>query len=272
MKKTLALFAGSAVALLAAGTALSSAAGPQPVALSATPTIVTLLGTSTSQIHVVNPSHRAITVAVATGNYAIASNGRVQIDPKVAPNRTAKAWLSITPATLKLGPNGEGNVTVVSHPPKKAEPGDHHALVLLTARAAESGQVAIRTRIGVGVLVRMPGSIVRKLAIPSLRVKAAGKAKLLNLAVANLGNVNERLAPGKLTIQLSRAGKSLTVLRTRPVDLLPASRQTVSVPYRGKVHGTLRAVVRVRPTPASEDGPGIGQTLAPVTRTFSVRL
>jgi hypothetical protein len=266
MKRTLAL------ALLAlAAVAPATAAAPAPIALSATPTVVTMLGATTSQIQVVNPSRRSITVGVSRGNYAISATGRVRIDPKLPPNRTAKAWLSIEPKTLHLGPNGSAYVTVVSHPPAHAEAGDHHALVLLTARSANSGQVAIRTRIGIGVLVRMPGAIVRKLAVSRLHVTRRGKLRMLSLRVANLGNVNERLPRGKLTLELVRGGKR-AALRARPVDLLAKTTQRVTVAYRGRLRGIVRVVVKLRPTPATEAGPGITVTPAPIKRTFSARL
>ena len=76
---------------------------------------------------------------------------------------------------------------MTSHPPRHAEPGDHHALVLLTARVVGTAQVGVRTRIGVGVLVRMPGDIVRRIAVTGL---SASRAKhVLTLRLANRGNV-----------------------------------------------------------------------------------
>ena len=264
MKKTLLVVTLAAVLASAAG------AAPAPITLSATPTIVTLLGASRGSIHVTNPSGRAITIDVSLGNYDITSTGHVVIDPKEPPNRAAEAWLTASPHVLRLAPNAGADVAVTSHPPKNAEPGDHHALVLLTARTQETGQVGVRTRIGVGVLVRMPGDIVRRVAVESLGVEPA--TRTIHVRLANRGNVNERLAPGQITLALQRSGRTITVLRTRPVDLLAASSQTIDVAYGRNVSGAATIVVHVRPTAARVDGPGMTVTAEEAVRTFRVRL
>ena len=49
--------------------------------------------------------------------------------------------------------------------PMTVEPGDHDALVLLTTRPRRGPAVAVRMRIGVVVVVRAPGRVVRRLAL-----------------------------------------------------------------------------------------------------------
>src|SRR5207237_4136583 len=100
-------------------------------------------------------------------------------------------------------------------------PGDHHALVLLATRPVRRGVVALRTRVGVLVLVRVPGRIVRRLDVLALRVRRHGRGRLLELHVANRGNVTERLVRRCVTVSLVRRGRVRTTLAAAPRDLLP---------------------------------------------------
>lgn len=264
--------ASAAVVAVAAAGASAPAAAPPLLVLSATPTVVTLAGKDAGKITVINPGSRPVTVAVTRGNYDITRKGRVLVDPRVAPNRTAVAWISVSPSVLHLGPNRQAQVTVRSHPPRRAEPGDHHALVLLTAHGASSGQVGIRTRIGIGVLVRMPGEITRSLAVRKLAVRRSGRRRTFSLTLANGGNVNEFLFKKSVSIKLLRHGRVVKRLWGPTFDLLPAARVTKTFAYSGKLRGRFTASVTVRPLPAAQDGPGIGLDLAPITRTWRLRL
>src|SRR5215467_10341682 len=110
----------------------------------------------------------AITLNAAVGNYIIKPNGRVVVDPKLPPKRSAKRWLTISPKHFTVKANGKFELRVHSHPGRKAGPGDHHALVLFVSATKGKGNVLVRTRIGVGVLVRVKGKIKRRLVVGGL--------------------------------------------------------------------------------------------------------
>jgi P pilus assembly chaperone PapD len=261
----------AAVGIAASAVAAANAAGPD-LSVSVSPTIVTIAGKSSAPIDVSNPTDQSVTVDVSLANYAIESDGTVLVDPKEPPNRTAKAWISVRPQVLKLGPNAHGQVIVTSHPPAHAEAGDHHALVLLATPPGKGGQVAVRTQVGVGVLVRMPGKIERKLAITRLHARRLAKGASFSLTLANRGNVNEFMEPGRVTLQLEQGGKTVATLVTPGYDLLPHSSVTRTVAFHHRLHGTVTVVATVRPVPAAKDGPGITQQLAPLHATFVSRL
>lgn len=261
----------AAAAFAAACVAPAQAAGPS-LSVSVSPTLVTIEGKGSGRIDVSNPTASTAVVDVSLGNYDITRSGRVLVDPAEPPNRTARAWLSVAPATLRLGPGAHAQVLVTSHPPKDAEPGDHHALVLLASPPGRGGQVSVVTRVGVGVLVRMPGAIRRALAVQRLTVERVHGRRVLRLRVANRGNVNEMLEPGRVTLQLWRHGRKVGSLPAPGYDLLPGESVAKPFAYRGPVRGAVEVVVVVRPTTAERDGPGITQELPPVEATFAVRL
>src|SRR5438105_1116348 len=126
--KTLALAACALAALAAAGAAPARVDRPLAVGISVTPTQLALLGRATQKLTVLNPGDRAVIVDVSTGEYSIAPDGRFAVGGR--PADSARSWLRVAPARLRLGPGGSGEVTVSSAPPRNAAPGDHHALVL----------------------------------------------------------------------------------------------------------------------------------------------
>jgi hypothetical protein len=126
-------------------------------------------------------------------------------------------------------------------------------------------------RLGVVVLVRVTGPLVRKLDIGRLGVAKTKNTRVLNVGLTNAGNVNERLLQGQVTIALRRGGKTMAVVRAPARTLLPGDTDTVAVPYRGTLRGTFTAVVHVTPTAAALAGPG-APALEPLERIFTVRL
>ncbi len=177
-------------------------------------------------------------VDVALTPYALDLRGR----PRLGGAARAPAWVSVRPARLRVGPQG-AVVTLAASPPRGAAPGDRpFALVLTTRRAAGRG-VVVRLRIGVFVLARVPGKIVRRLVIGPVRVHRAGRAHVLWLAIRNAGNVAERLALGRLQLAVLRRGRVLARLRPPGRELLPRGRGLVESRLRGTFRGP--ATVRV---------------------------
>jgi hypothetical protein len=251
----------AAVSLLAPAAPGASAARP-PVALSASPTRLTLLGATRQAIRVVNAGTGPVVVDVAPAGFGIGMRGQPRIVARGADARSAAAWLVIRPKRVVLPAGGSASVSVASSPPPRAAPGDHAALVLLTTRARPGG-IGVRMRIGVAIVLRIPGTIVHRLELRSLRVATAGPARVLRLVVANSGNVIESLAPGRLEVTLLARNGPVARLRPRARELLPRTTGSFDLRCPAGLHGWV--MVRVALTSA-RDG------RATLRRSFRVRL
>ena len=215
--------------------------------LTATPARVALLGSGRAALHVTNPGLAPVVVEVGRAGFSLDLRGRPRVVPRGGA-RAAASWLSVAPARFVLPPGASRSLSISSHVPRQAEPGDHDAVVLLTTRPRRGGGVSVRMRIGVVVVVRAPGRVVRGLAIRGIRVRRARGARILELAVTNRGNVTETLARGRLWVVLRR-GDRQTSLHAVPRDLRPGTAGIVQVPYAGPLRGWVTARVRLAGEP-----------------------
>ena len=206
--------------------------------LTATPARVFLAGSAGAAIRVRNPGRSPITVDATRAGFGLDPRGR----PRIAPGggrRAATAWLSVRPARFMLGAGASATVAVSARLPARIEPGDHDALVLLTTRPTAGPGLAVRMRLGVVVVVRAPGRIVRSLGLGRLRVRPAGRARLLELRVANAGNVSETLWRGRVRLLVERRGASARLLAA-PRELRPRTSGLAQAAYRGRLRGWVR--------------------------------
>lgn len=233
-----------AAALLLLAPAHAGASRTRPAAaLSVSPARVRIAGAARTTIRLANPGHDPLVVDVARGNVALDLRGRPRVVPRGRTTLSASSWLALRPRRLVLAPGAAAMLTVSSALPARAEPGDHHALVLLTTRAPGTRSVSVRARVGVVVTVRVPGKVVHRLAIDRLRARPAARVHVLAVTLANRGNVTERLSRIRLTLR--RAGRVVARLRSAPRDLLPRTRGLVQLRYGGRGHGRIRALVEV---------------------------
>lgn len=223
----------TAVVLALAATA---PAPPRP-ALTASPGRVVLDGAARAEVHVAAPRGAEV-VDVALTPYALDLRGH----PRLTGAARAPRWVSARPSRLRVGPKG-ARVTLSAAPPRGAAPGDRPFALVLTTRSRHGGSVAVRLRIGVLVVAHVPGKVARRLVIGPLRVRRAGRTRLLDLAIRNAGNVMERLAPGRVVLAVLRHGRVVARLRPPGRQLLPHGRALVSVRFRGALRGP--ATVRV---------------------------
>src|SRR5262249_23633981 len=151
-----------------------------------------------------------------------------------AGRRIAASWLTVRPRRLVLPAGGTGVLRVSSTVPRRAEPGDHPALVLVTTRPRAGARIGVRMEIGIVVEVRVPGAVVHRLALGSLRARRHGARRMLELGLANLGNVTELVGPARLRIRVLQGGR--VVGRAQPArrELLPRSRGIDEIRYRGR--------------------------------------
>ena len=151
------------------------------------------------------------------------------------------SWLAVGPSRLTLAPGAAATLTVSAHVPRRARPGDHSELVLLTSRPPARRGVPVRLRLGVVVVVRAPGKVVRRVSAISLHVRRAGKARVLGLLLANRGTVTESVGGSCTLLWLHRSGRILARLRAVERRILPHTRGLVEFVYRGRLRGRVQA-------------------------------
>jgi hypothetical protein len=225
-----------------AAPAPAGAAVPPPVALIASPSHLSLKASGRASVTVTNSGTRPVVVDVGRAGFVLDLRGR----PRAVSRRTS--WLGVGPKRLTLAPGGAAAVTVAAHVPRRAEPGDHSELVLLTSRPPTRRGLPVRIRLGVVVDVRAPGRVIRRVTAVSLHVRRTGKARVLRLLLANRGTVTESVGGPCALLWLNRGGRILARLRTGERRILPHARGLVELVYRGRVRGRLLATVPP-PTP-----------------------
>ena len=224
----------------AAGTSM----GRPSIALTASPARVTLLGSGRATVQLSNRGSRAVVVDVVRAGFALDLRGR----PKIVSEGRARAadrWLTILPRRLVVRSRGSAPLTITAKLPRRVEPGDHDALVVLTTRPQLAGGVAIRMRLGVRVVVRAPGAIVRRLDLRGLRVRRPGRLRVLELLVVNRGNVTESLRRSRVELTLRQPGHGQSRVRSATRELRPGTRGIVQFVYRGRLRGAVTADVAV---------------------------
>ena len=241
-------FLGGAVIVAAVLIPSGAAAGGGPAAapaaaLGVSPLRLELKPASPQSITVRNPGVRPLVVTVSRAGFARTLHGK----PRIKAARGAARWLRIRPHRRRLAPHATALFHVTALPPAGARPGDHPALVLLATRPPAKKKVHVLLRVGVVVLVRVPGTIVHHLVPQALSVHRNGARRLFALRLANRGNVAERIGGARLELVFSRHGKPLATLRARRLDLLPHSAGIAQFSYRGAVRGPVLARVVFRP-------------------------
>jgi len=151
------------------------------------------------------------------------------------------------PKRIRIAPGAKGVLHVRAAPRRRTAPGDHPALVLLTTRPLGVKHVRVRMRVGVIVVLRIRGRIVRRLDASALTVRHSKALRLLELRLVNRGNVTERLARDGLRLSLFSGGRKVATLRPRSRELLPQSTGIAVFAYRGTLRGDVLARVELRP-------------------------
>jgi hypothetical protein len=230
-----------------------------PVALTAAPARLALSGSGDAAMRIRNPGAKRIAIDVRRAGFALDLRGRPRI-VRLRSARSAAQWLTLRPARFTLGPHATARLHVSSKVPPRAAPGDHDALLLLNARPTANQAVSVRLRIGVVVVVRAPGVVVRRLKLARLRVKRRRGSRTLELTVVNGGNVNERLLHTRAIV--SHGSSRLASLSAAARELRPQTRGLFGFRLRTGFRGPAVAYVLI---PAEPGRPAI-------RRTFHIRL
>jgi len=255
------------VAALAFGLGVAPAPAPAgagaaraPVALTAAPARVSLAGSTLAAVRVTNSGTKPVVVDASRAGFVLDLRGR----PAIAGSRGARSaarWLALRPSRFTLEPRATASLVVAATVPRRAEPGDHDALVVLSTRPVGTGRVAVRVRMGIVVVVRVPGKVVRRLELLGLRVERH-RPRALALLIANRGNVTESLAGVRAVVSLRRRGRPVAALVGSRRDLRPRTRGIVEF----RLQRQARGVVTIRVVVPGEAG---RRTLR---RTFRIRL
>jgi hypothetical protein len=105
----------------------------------------------------------------------------------------------------------------------------------------------VRMRMGIVVVVRAPGAVVRRVELGRLRVARIGLTRLLELGIRNRGNVTESIASENASLSLFRGGRRIARLRAEPRELRPRTGGVLQFRYRGAAQGPAIARVDVEP-------------------------
>ena len=222
-----------------------ASAGQPPLALTASPSHLTLVGSAAATIRVVNPGASLLVVEAAPAGFTLGLRGQPRILLAGMAARRAASWLDLRPRHLVLAPGGGAELALVASPRHGAAPGDYPAVVLLTARPARSVGVTVRMRIGITVVVRVSGRTRHRIVVQSVRSRRVADGCVVTLVVHNGGNFVERLRRGAVRASLAARGRVLAVLNSQPRELLPHTRAVVELPYRHRCTGRVAAVVTV---------------------------
>ena len=222
-------------------TALVLAASRPQLSLVAEPARVQLDGAGSQTVQVTNRGSAAVVLDAQRAGFALDLRGR----PRIVPAARA-AWLSVRPKRVAIAAGDAATLTVTGRVLHGASPGDHASL-LLASRPLSGIAVAVRVRLGVVVVLRVPGKIVHRVAFLGVQARKIGKRRLLTVRLANRGNVAELLGAGRVVVTLWRGGKLLARLPAPPRELLPQSRGLVEVSYRGPIRGTVVCRVGGKP-------------------------
>lgn len=206
------------------------------VSLVAVPAHVQLDGAGAETVQVANRGAAPVVVDVTRAGFALDLRGRPRVI-RAAPGR----WLRFTPRRLAIAPGGSASLTVSGRLRRGSSPGDHTALLLLSTRRVRGAGLAVRMRLGVVVVLRVPGRIVHRLVLTTLRVRRHRHRRMLSVGLANRGNVTELIPGGRLTVTLWRRGRRVARLVAPARELLPRTRGIAELRYLGPVRGRVVA-------------------------------
>ena len=204
------------------------------------------LSVSPARLVLATPGSRAIKVRNDGAEQVVVDATR-----RTVGGQAVAKWVEIVPARVLLRSGASAILTFRVAPPRRAEPGDHHVLVLLTTRPLGGGRVNVQVRLGVRIRMVVPGRIVRRLTLGGLRVHKRRDARFMFVSVANRGNVTVQLHD-RVTASLVRRGQQLARLSPHTQRALrPGARTLLALRYGGRLRGPLTAVVQIRLGPGS---------------------
>jgi hypothetical protein len=101
----------------------------------------------------------------------------------------------------------------------------------------------VRLRLGVVVVVRAPGAIERRLELHRLRVSRRARTTLIEVTVANLGNVTESLHGARAGLSRLKEHRVFAAASAATRDLRPHTTGIIAFRFGRTLHGPMTARV-----------------------------
>lgn len=194
-------------------------------------------GRATDSFMVANNGDEPLKVLVYTADATVTRDGtpkyeRPSGDPAQLPKSPA-SWLTLRlPAKtqviantpyVELEPGEEIEVKFELRVPAGAAPGDHNAVIffeMFDDAATEAGATSLVSgRIGARVVVRVAGDIVDRLELApyAVRTFVVGTKVPYSFTVSNTGNVDKRIVPSLVVLDMSEAERMRSVIESNAV-------------------------------------------------------
>lgn len=225
-------------------------------------------GVRQDTVAVFNYSGRPAVVGLSAKDATSTPEGAFIIQDEATKATDVGSWISLSRTRLTLPPRSMALVPFQVGVPYNVTPGDHAGAVLLsiaTSSIKQGKQVIVSNRVGLRVLIRVPGALKPQLTIENLRTEARGgwhwwgwTRPHTTYTVRNTGNVT---LTGATTLRYLRSFgmDPLSVPDGQLPDLLPGGTTDVTVDHPG-AFTFWHLTTEVQVDPAGQD---LGQVVAP---------
>jgi hypothetical protein len=226
----------------------------------------------TERLAVRNFSNRAAVFALKAADGYLTDNGRFNMLPSGKASVDGGTWIQVQD-TVSVGANETKIVPFTITVPREAKPGDHPAGIAATVTAT-GGTVAVESRVGFRVMMRVSGTVTAALTVDDLTATyrhswnpfAPGSIRV-RYATRNDGSVAVTGTGQVATAELGGLTESGT--RSEVEQTLPGGSRRVDVRVKGVWGlGPLRTTVTV--TPAVLDGDTSGAEVRPASASVTV--
>lgn len=213
---------------------------PRALSVSAWPARVVVPAPGSTTVRVGNSSSAPVRLLASPRGYALDALGRPHLHAARA------AWLSVKPARVVVAPHGVVQIEVRVKRPAGAKPGDHAQVLLVSSAPPARRRLVATLRIGVVVVARVPGRLVHRLSVARVQARSRGRQITVEVVIANRGNVDEWIGPGRVSVTLGRRGAKPVTVPVPARRLLARSAGIVVARFRGHLRGAVAVVVAVR--------------------------
>jgi hypothetical protein len=259
-----ALLATLALAAFAAAPALAAAPRPQPAVFALSPVgssgAVLLHGAAgrvlRGTVSIRNLSRHRISVTLQRADIENASNGNA--DYVTTRVHRAGRWLRLQTATVHLAPHAARQVGYTIRIPRGSSGASHYAGIVAVntaelARARAPARHPRRSftfhridRQAIPITIRLPGPMVRRLALGSVKlsVKPIGAAVVLGLAPGG----SDLIESTAIKLRVLRGQHTIFTTSTTLGQLFPGAPLAYRIPWKGRpAAGTYRVLGTIRP-------------------------
>lgn len=150
----------------------------------------------TDAVTVFNGTSKKQTIAVYPVDAVLSSGGAFACAQRADTQTGVGTWIKLNRESVTLGPNSSQKVPFTVTVPKKADVGEHDGCIAIQAQSqtnnsSKTNGVILSFRSAIRVVVTVPGKIVKKLAINSLKInRSSSQGYVIVPTVNNMGNVS----------------------------------------------------------------------------------